>query len=132
MPYATVRDLTDTYGADLIAQLARTTGEGRVLDETIEEALEAASAIIDAHLALRQIEVTLPTDAMRAIAIDIAWYRLAYNRLKQTEEMRKRYEDAIRLLERYADATEAVGYVPPDGNGEDVPGQIHTTWLERA
>jgi phage gp36-like protein len=56
---------------------------------------------------------------VRELCVDIALYRLAHNPLKQTDEMRRRYEDAIKFLERVADGKASIG-LDTSGRGESV------------
>jgi len=144
-PYATKMDLESTYGEDLVASLADTDGNGVPNEETIEQALYTASSIIDAHLAARYSVPVFATPVVRDLAVDIALYRLAYSRLKQTQEMRLRYEDAIGLLKRIAEGKASIGLdLDGDGSGDgdgegdggsdDQSGSIvgRTGFLERA
>jgi phage gp36-like protein len=119
MPYATRLDLENAYGETLIAKLADHDGDGVPEDEAIDDALEAATSIIDAHISARYtVPVDPVTHVVKDLAIDIALYRLAYSRLKQTDEMRLRYEDAINLLKRIADGKATIGVDVVDGSGD--------------
>jgi phage gp36-like protein len=120
MPYASKQDLEDVYGVDLVTRLSDHNNDGVADEEPIEKALVSASSIIDSHLAARySVPLDVPTPVIRDLAIDIAWYRLAYSRLKQTDEMRLRYEDAIKLLQRIAEGKASVGLDTGDGTGGD-------------
>lgn len=141
MPYATKLDLENTYGEELVVTLADHDDDGIAEEEAINDALEAASSIIDAYIAARYtVPVSPGTPALRDMCIDIAWYRLAYSRLKQTAEMRLRYEDAIKLLIRIGEGKASIGVDvtgpngEPEGISDDVMGGFtaRTAWLERA
>lgn len=101
MTYATQQDLVDRFGYDEIVQLTDRTG-GNVIDGTVVAlALADADAEIDAHLAARY---SLPLASVPAIIVriasDIARYRLWDDRAP--EEVRARYTDTVRVLEKLA------------------------------
>lgn len=101
MPYATLADLTARFGEEELIQLTDRLGAGVVDAVVAGAALAEADAEIDAYLAGRY---ALPLAAVPQIlvrlACDIARYRLATD--TPLEEVRKRYEDARRLLENLA------------------------------
>jgi len=135
--YASQMDLENTYGRDLVTVLADTNDDGFANQEAINEALKSASAIIDAYLGARYSVPVFATPVVRDLAVDIALYRLAYSRLKQTAEMRQRYEDAIGLLMRISDGKASIGLDLEEGDDDgstDQPGSIvgRTGFLERA
>lgn len=75
---------------------------------TLNAALTSASEIIDTYCGNRY---HLPLDplpvAMRAFCIDIARYRL--DRVRSREDVRQRYEDAIRFLEQLTKGIVSIG-----------------------
>jgi phage gp36-like protein len=101
MPYATLTDLAARFGDEELTQLTDRLGTGVVDADVAQAALAEADAEIDAYLAGRY---ALPLAAVPPIlvrlACDIARYRLATD--TPLEEVRKRYEDARRLLENLA------------------------------
>ncbi len=101
MPYATLADLTARFGDEELTQLTDRLGAGVVDAAVAGAALAEAEAEIDAYLAGRHALplATVPPILVR-IACDIARYRLATD--APLEEVRKRYEDARRLLENLA------------------------------
>lgn len=135
--YATQLDLENVYGSALVNRLADHDGDGVADQAAIDDALTSASSIIDAYIGIRYaVPVSPPTPVVRDLAVDIAWYRLAYSRLKQTAEMRQRYDDAIALLQRIADG-KAVIALPGTGTGGESGDQsirfvARTEWLQRA
>jgi len=59
---------------------------------------------------------------LKAAAIDLAVYRIANTADRLTNEMRQRYEDHIRHLERIADGKAGLGFEDSaSGDGEDTP-----------
>ena len=137
--YVTKADLETTYGVDLVKRLADHDGDGVADKNVIDKACTDAQAIIDTYLAVRYELPLLDTLAeipitVKNLAVDIAWYRLAYNRAKQTAEMRQRYEDAIKLLERIADGKASLGIDTDEDEGSDDQGSRTTriTFHKRA
>lgn len=97
MAYATQSDMESRFGAEEVLQLADRDGDSLHDAGVVDGALIDADAEIDAYLAGRY---TLPLASVppliTRIACDIARYRLWDDRA--SEEVRRRYEDARRLL----------------------------------
>lgn len=86
---------------------------GNIDDEVLDGALNRASAEIDSYLAGRY-PVPWP-DTPRILVgrcCDIGRYLLCGGGTQMTEEIRVRYEDAIRYLERVADGRITLGKMP--------------------
>lgn len=108
MAYATQADLVTRFGEDELIQLTDRAGAG-VPDATIVgRALADAEAEMDGYLAARYAlpMATVPGVLVR-IACDIARYRLWEDRA--SDEVRRRYEDARRILESIAKGTVSLG-----------------------
>jgi len=108
MAYATLADLVSRHGEDELAQLTDRVGAG-VPDATIvERALTDADAEIDGYLASRYaMPLAIVPPVLARIACDIARYRLWADRA--SEEVRRRYEDARRVLESIARGQVSLG-----------------------
>lgn len=124
--YASAQDIIDRYGSDGLIVADQDGNEG--IDPAADRALADAAARIDAKLAARY---QLPLDAatlvtagevLRGLAIDIARYFLASNGGLLTEDIRKRYEDALKLLDDIANGKAALPMPPADPSGEDTSG----------
>lgn len=98
--YVTVSDLVDRFGErELVDLTDRAQPPAGVIDAGVAEAAIAdACGEADAYLGVRySLPVTAPVPVMLvAVVSDIARYRLYDDRA--TEEVRKRYEDAVRWL----------------------------------
>ncbi len=96
MPYASFDDLVEQFTAQEVESLS----DGD--DERVNRALSDASATADSYIAIKY-PLPLPDTptALLGAVCDIARYRLYKDRA--TEEVRKRYEDAIGWLKRIAD-----------------------------
>lgn len=99
--YASVQDMIDRFGDTIVIELTDDEHTGAVNTAVAERALTDATSEIDGYLAARY---TLPvTDTPRLLSLlctDIARYRLEMEH--SSEETRKRYEDAVRKLEKIA------------------------------
>lgn len=101
MAYATAQDLIDRYGEDELVHITDRLGSGQIDAAAVSGALADAEAIIDGYLAGRYpLPLASVPSNMVLLACTLARYQLWANRA--SEEIRKRYEDAIRYLERVA------------------------------
>jgi len=118
MPYAAEQDIIDLHGAELLDLLADTDGDGNRDSAAVTQALEDASAVIDSYLSARyalplsQIPRTLVT-----LCVDIAIYRLARSPDLLSEDIRQRYEDALKHLSHIAAGKAGLGIAEPESAG---------------
>ena len=113
MAYAVQANLETRYGSVELAQLSDRVN-GSVIDVTVvARALADADAEIDAWLGGRYaLPLASVPAVLERVACDIARYRLYDDRA--TEQVRQRYEDAIRDLKAIAAGTLALdGVTPP-------------------
>lgn len=95
--YATEPDLVARFGAE-VEQLKRLLSSPTAVDDAIQDATEEINGHIGGRYSLPLPNV--PSNLKR-MACDIARYRLYFQ--QPTEEVRRRYEDAIAFLKRVAD-----------------------------
>ncbi len=97
MSYATQADLETRFGAEELVALTDRAGGGAIDGSVVERALADAVALADSYLARRH---TLPLastpPALRPVVCDVARYKLHED--APTEEVRRRYEDALAWL----------------------------------
>jgi phage gp36-like protein len=107
--YATAADLTAYLGSTGSLIVSDRDGSGATDTGVIEAALAGASSTADSYLAkwLPLPEVPL---ALRECVLAIATYRLANN--METDDQRRRYEDAIQWLRDVAKGVASLG-IPP-------------------
>lgn len=103
MSYCTLAGFTAAFPGEVVALTNLDDPAATTTDETeLQQALDAATAEIDLYLARRY---TLPLSTVPEVlvqfCVDIARYRLDRN--QPDEDVRQRYEDAIRALERIGD-----------------------------
>lgn len=108
MAYLTKPDFEARFGADELLALTDRDGLGVVGDAVFAQAALDAQAEVDVYLAARY---ALPLASVPAVLVqlcaDIARYRLWADRA--SEEVRKRYEDVLRLLRQIASGAVALG-----------------------
>lgn len=122
MPYATAQDITDRYGSDLLLRIADRDGDDIADADAIERAGLDVDAEIDVYLAGRYVlPLAIVPAVLQALAVDMMIYRLAATAAVATEEMRKRYENATKLLDKISKGIVSLGLptasTPPSSNG---------------
>ena len=123
MPYATVQDAEDLYGADYVGSSFDRDRDGSVDPLAATSAFSKASSEIDSYLATRfDVPVSPAPDVVKERCIDIAIYRVCPDSAL-TDEKRRRYEDAIAWLKDVAKglATLDLGDDVPATATQDVP-----------
>lgn len=110
MAYATTADLDGAYGVERIDMLADMRGLGVRDAVKITRALDDASALIDGYISQRYA-LPLPSvpAVLREACLSITVYKLATDPAALAEDMRARYEDALRFLRDVAGAKAALG-----------------------
>lgn len=96
--YATEADLVARFSEEEISNLKLMVSNPQFVDDAIQDATEEINGHIGGRYPLPLPNV--PSNLKR-MACDIARYRLYFQ--QPTEEIRKRYEDAIAFLKRVAD-----------------------------
>lgn len=102
MPYVTLDDLVKRFGRDEILDIAANESGDDFDIEAVNRACEDAAGEIDSSLAAGGYKLPLATvpPVVTAYACDIARYRMYDDRA--TEQVNKRYDDAIRFLRQVA------------------------------
>ena len=131
--YATQADIEALYGADELRGVLNLGRDEALTAEDIErvnQALADADGQIDAYLGVRYV-LPLPIipGVLRSFAIDLAMYRIALRQGRPRDELRTRYEDAIKFLQAVSagkanmpgiDTTGALDTNASDGSSQDV------------
>ena len=116
MVYANRDDLIARFGVQSIESLEKAIS--KVVDPAVsDEALSDAQVIADSYLAVHNA-LPLPSvpEVLKGYVLDIARYKL-YTQ-KPTEEVRQRYDDAIKWLDRVSSGR-AILLLPPSEDGID-------------
>ena len=120
--YATQADIATIYGANALV-VADHNRDGIVDSAAVARALTSASGEIDTYLAARySLPLAEVPEFLVQLAVDIGLYRLALSSDVQSEEHRKRYDDALGHLKRIARGEAALVFtpVPPVDGQPDV------------
>jgi phage gp36-like protein len=131
--YASQADMVTRFGNAEVVALTDRSNQGIIDPDVLAGGLAEADAEIDPYLSPRY-PLPLPTvpRILVGLACDIARYRLCSSTVIATEEIRNRYRDAVRFLEKIADnkiglGVDASGLAPP----EDASVQVSSTFPDR-
>ncbi|MCY1286889.1 hypothetical protein D9M68_303310 [compost metagenome] len=114
MVYASRDALIERFGLDAVLVVADRDGDGVVDDAVIDKALADASAELDTYVGrLYRLPLVTVPEVLSRLCCDVALYRLSADAGSYTEEKRKRYEDAERLLRRIASGEVTLGLPTP-------------------
>lgn len=101
--YSTLAQAELLYGAEQIAVAFDFTDDGIADTERFELHQRSAFGLINSHIiGHHSLPLTFIPDILVKLEVDIALYNACINALKRTDEMRKRYEDAMKSLEKLA------------------------------
>ena len=103
MAYATQDDIADVYGEDILTLVADAEDLASVDERKMQRGLDEATAIINGYIG-RAVSLPLAStpNLLRTICIDITVYRMCLDNVRRSDEMRQRYEDALKMLENIA------------------------------
>jgi phage gp36-like protein len=109
--------MIDRYEERELIQLTDEHGTGSIDVATLDKALADADAKIDSYLTARYVlPLAVAPQALKLYACDIARFLLHDD--MATEQVRKRYEDAIRFLEKVSEGKISLGI---DSNQQQPP-----------
>ncbi|MEE7478428.1 gp436 family protein [Methylobacterium hispanicum] len=138
MAYATADDIIAIYGEETLTNVATPPRSDTVDEARVQRALDQASSEVDAYLSGRYT-VPLPvervTPFLKQVVVNLAVYAMALSLSAQTDEMRRRYEDAIKFLSAAASGKGGIGIGNEDDDAAS-PGPdsrvVRTAFLMRA
>jgi phage gp36-like protein len=110
MAYATQQDFVDAFGESEAVMLTNLDDASATAINPVplDRALVDASALIDTYCGSRyRLPLSPLPVAVVPYCLDIARYRL--DRIRSREDVRQRYEDAIRYLEQIVKGTISLG-----------------------
>lgn len=111
--YATQADLTQRMGVEELTQVADPQGAGVPDAAVVALALADAQAEVDGYLAARyQLPLAVVPGALVRLTVDVARYRLWRN--GASDEVRLRYDDAVKLLTHISKGVVALGLAQAD------------------
>ncbi len=119
MSYATQNDMIERFGEREVRILTDRDNQGLIDATVLSYALAQADAEIDGYL---QGRFALPLASVPVllvgIACDVARYRLAGTDIRETDPIRTRYKDAIKLLASISKGELQLGLA---ANGQPAP-----------
>ncbi|HEX9391481.1 MAG TPA: DUF1320 domain-containing protein [Usitatibacteraceae bacterium] len=110
MTYAVKQDFIDRFSLEELVQLTDRTNipQTTVDDNVVNQALADTDAMVNSYLS---VKLTLPLVSvptmLKSVACDIARYRLYDDRA--TDQVSKRYDDAIKFLKAVASGAASLG-----------------------
>lgn len=108
--YATLANMIDQFEEREVLALADRDGDGVADAAIVDYALRRASVTMDAYLAARYpLPLSSVPEQLMDICCDIARYKLCGSGVTETEEVRNRYKDALRMLEQIRDGKLDIG-----------------------
>ena len=112
--YATQQNIIDRISNDSLLIIADRDDDGAVDTAIVDEAISDATAEIDTYVAAKyDLPLAVVPKVLTRLCVDIAVYRLSVDADLGTEERRKRYEDAVKLLVRISEGKVSLGLEEP-------------------
>lgn len=117
MIYATRQDIIDRYGDDELIVSADHDGDGTADRAVVEQGLQDASDAIDVHIGERYpLPLKSVPPVLIRLCVDMALYLMS-KPPAITDEKRRRYEDAVKLLTKISEGKGTLGEHDPGGTG---------------
>jgi phage gp36-like protein len=121
MAYATESSLDMQYGTAAVTVAADRDGDGTRDTGVIDAAISDAEDEIDSYLGVvYSLPLTSTPDILSRVCGDIALYRMCSDAGTLTDEMRRRYDDAIAWLSKVASGKATLGVDAADEDIGDV------------
>jgi len=115
--YATQQDIENRYDKDTLLIVADVNNDGEIDAGTVNRALIDAGDEIDLYIGRREtLPLAVVPPILKRLAVDMALYFLSSEQ-GYTEEKRKRYEDAKKMLHEIATGKLSLGI--NNSNDED-------------
>ena len=129
MPYATPQDLIDRLGAREATAISDRAGTGQPNTAVLASALALAEDEVNSYVGRRYAlplvnksgQPAAVPSVLQRLVIDIARYRQTGTEIMETETIRNRFKDAVRLLEQIAEGKISLGDLALAGTGGGAP-----------
>jgi len=103
MPYCTLSNIKAMMDEDEIIRFTDDYDAGIINTSVTDKAIAGADALIDSHIAKRySVPVSPVPDIVLDLAVDIAIYKIYSRRSQPPDEIRRKYDDAVKYLEKVA------------------------------
>ena len=110
MTYATRQDMVDQFGEREVIALTDREDTGEIDEVVLQRGLEAADREINPYIVSRyQLPFATVPDILRDKACDIARYRLCGAGVIADDDVRERYSDAIKFLDKVHSGRASLG-----------------------
>jgi len=117
MFYATQQDIINRYGSDELIVAADHDEDGVADPSVVEQGLKDASDEIDVYIGGRYtLPLAVVPQVLTRLCVDMALYHMS-KPPSVTEEKRKRFEDAVKLLTKISEGKITLGASDPEGSG---------------
>lgn len=115
--YCTQQDIIDRYGEDELIVAADRDSDGEADEDIVLKGLEDASEEIDTYLGGRySLPLSPAPGILKRLCVDMALYHMS-SPPSITDEKRRRYEDAIKLLTKISEGKVTLGSDDPVETG---------------
>ena len=133
-PYATLADMQNRFSEAELIDLSDRGGAGVMDSAVIDAALNDASATIDGYLAARYpLPLATVPDVLNRVSCDLARYYLYDERA--TEQVTKRHDDALKLLDKISNGSVTLGLPltdTPEGSNTSEVQSAGSVWSRKA
>lgn len=125
MPYATPQQLIDRLGTREATMISDRNGIGQPDLVVLAAALAGAEEEVNSYVGRRYFlpltgsngQLAAVPSVLQRLTIDIARYRQTGTEIMETETIRNRYKDAVRMLEQIAEGRISLGDLQLAGAG---------------
>jgi len=113
MAYIVEADLLNRISEDQLIQLSDDAGAGSTDSAVITRAITEADAEINGYVATKHsVPLASPTDLIKKLSTDITIHNLFGRRQREPEDVRQRYDDAVKVLKSIAKGIVTLGVDP--------------------
>ncbi len=128
-PYATQEDIVDLEGEDALYVAADRNRDDLVDTAAVARAIEAATGEMNSYIGQRyDLPLSVTPPWAKQICVDITLYRLSRTADRLTNELRRRYEDAIAFLKHVGTGKAGLGVAtvaaPPVSGVDEIKGGV--------
>ena len=122
MSYATQQDIIDRYGEDDLIVAADHDQDGEADANVVAQGLEDATDLINTYVGKKETLPLSPVPAvLKRLCVDIALYLMSQPPAI-TDEKRKRFEDAVKLLTAISEGKVSLGISKADMTSSNAGG----------
>lgn len=122
MAYCTQSDILDVMDEDVLIQLTDDDDAGLVDSGIVDQAIAAADALIDSYCGTRyEVPFATVPELVKDFSVIIAIYKLYGRRKGAPDDVRTRYNDAVRMLKDISKGLATLGADAPAEDSDSGP-----------